>query len=31
VHFGAILRSSDVGTVDDPVSGPGVQVYSATC
>ena len=31
VHFGTILRSSDVGTVDDPASGPGVQAYSATC
>ena len=31
VHFGAILRSSDVGTVDDQASGPGVQAYSATC
>jgi hypothetical protein len=31
VHLGAILRSSDAGTVDEPASGPGVQAYSATC
>jgi hypothetical protein len=31
VHFGAILRSSDAGAVDEPASGPGVQAYSATC
>lgn len=31
VHLGAVLRSGDVGTVDDPASGPGVQAYSATC
>lgn len=31
VHFGAILRSSDVGTVDAPASGAGIQAYSATC
>jgi len=31
VHFGAILRPSDAGTVDDPATGPGVQAYSGTC
>jgi hypothetical protein len=31
VHFGAILRSADVGEVDDPASGPGVSAYSGTC
>ncbi len=31
VHFGAILRSADVGQVDDPASGPGVSAYSGTC
>ena len=31
VHFGAILRSSDVGQVDDPTSGPGISAYSGTC
>lgn len=31
VHLGAILRASDVGTVDDPSSGAGVSVYSGTC
>jgi hypothetical protein len=31
VHFGAILRSADVGEVDDPASGPGVSTYSGTC
>jgi hypothetical protein len=31
VHLGAILRSSDVGQVDDPSSGRGVSSYSGTC
>jgi hypothetical protein len=31
VHFGAILRASDVGAVDDPSSGAGVSLYSGTC
>jgi len=31
VHLGAILRSSDSGTVDDPVSGSGTSAYSGTC
>ena len=31
VHFGAILRSSDSGMVDDAALGPGVSAYSGTC
>ena len=31
VHFGAILRSSDTGTVDDAAVGPGISAYSSTC
>jgi hypothetical protein len=31
VHLGAVLRSSDVGVVDEPSLGPGVSVYSGTC
>ncbi|HEY4997019.1 MAG TPA: hypothetical protein VII03_03420 [Solirubrobacteraceae bacterium] len=31
VHLGAILRSSDTGTVDEPSSGRGVSRYSGTC
>lgn len=31
VHLGAILRSTDSGTVDEPASGPGSSVYSGTC
>jgi hypothetical protein len=31
VHLGAILRSTDSGTVDDPSSGPGTSAYSGTC
>jgi hypothetical protein len=31
VHFGAILRASDVGTVDAAAIGPGVSAYSGTC
>jgi len=31
VHLGAILRASDSGTVDDPSTGPGTSIYSATC
>jgi hypothetical protein len=31
VHFGAILRSSDGGLVDDPSVGPGTSIPSSTC
>ncbi len=31
VHLGAILRSSDTGTVDEPASGRGSSTYSGTC
>jgi hypothetical protein len=31
VHLGAILRSADSGTVDEPATGPGVSAYSGTC
>ena len=31
VHLGAVLRSSDSGTVDEPASGPGSSAYSGTC
>ena len=31
VHLGAILRSSDSGTVDEPESGRGSSAYSGTC
>jgi hypothetical protein len=31
VHFGAILRASDTGMVDDPGVGRGVSAYSGTC
>ncbi len=31
VHLGAILRSTDSGTVDEPASGPGRSIYSGTC
>jgi hypothetical protein len=31
VHFGAILRSTDTGMVDDPAIGPGTSAYSSTC
>jgi len=31
VHFGAILRASDSGTVDAPATGPGNPAYSGTC
>src|SRR5262249_8315214 len=31
VHFGAILRATDAGTVDAPASGRGVSAYSGTC
>ncbi len=31
VHLGAVLRSSDVGAVDEPAPGSGVSVYSGTC
>jgi hypothetical protein len=31
VHLGAVLRSSDAGTVDEPASGSGTSAYSGTC
>jgi hypothetical protein len=31
VHLGAILRSTDSGTVAEPASGPGTSAYSGTC
>ena len=31
VHLGAILRSGDSGTVDEPASGRGTSAYSGTC
>jgi hypothetical protein len=31
VHLGAILRSTDSGTVDEPASGQGTSAYSGTC
>jgi hypothetical protein len=31
VHLGAILRSTDSGTVDEPASGEGTSAYSCTC
>ena len=31
VHLGAILRSTDSGTVDEPASGRGTSAYSGTC
>jgi len=31
VHFGAILRATDTGQVDDASAGPGVSAYSGTC
>ena len=31
VHFGAILRASDIGMVDDPALGRGSAAYSGTC
>jgi hypothetical protein len=31
VHLGAILRSTDSGTVDEPGPGPGTSAYSGTC
>jgi hypothetical protein len=31
VHLGAILRSTDAGTVDEPASGQGTSAYSGTC
>ena len=31
VHLGAILRSTDTGTVDAPATGPGASAYSGTC
>jgi hypothetical protein len=31
VHLGAILRSAESGTVDEPASGPGSSAYSGTC
>ena len=31
VHFGAILRATDTGAVDDPAGGAGTSLYSGTC
>jgi hypothetical protein len=31
VHFGAILRATDAGMVDDPAVGAGSSAYSGTC
>jgi hypothetical protein len=31
VHLGAVLPSTDSGTVDEPASGPGTSAYSGTC
>jgi len=31
VHLGAVLRSTDAGTVDEAASGPGSAAYSGTC
>lgn len=31
VHLGAVLRTSDVGVVDDASTGSGVSAYSSTC
>jgi hypothetical protein len=31
VHFGAILRATDTGMVDDAAPGRGVSAYSGTC
>jgi hypothetical protein len=31
VHFGAILRATDTGMVDDAALGHGVSAYSGTC
>ena len=31
VHFGAILRASDIGMVDEPALGRGTSAYSGTC
>jgi hypothetical protein len=31
VHFGAILRASDIGVVDDAAPGHGSSAYSGTC
>jgi hypothetical protein len=31
VHFGAVLRSSSTGVVDDPQLGAGTPTYSHTC
>lgn len=31
VHLGAVLRSSDIGTVDEPAAGRGSSLYSGTC
>jgi hypothetical protein len=31
VHLGAVLRSADAGTVDEPASGSGSSAYSGTC
>jgi hypothetical protein len=31
VHLGAVLRSADSGTVDEPALGAGTSAYSGTC
>jgi hypothetical protein len=31
VHLGAVLRSADTGTVDEPAQGHGTSTYSETC
>ena len=31
VHLGAVLRSSEAGTVDEPAAGPGSSSHSGTC
>jgi hypothetical protein len=31
VHLGAVLRSGDAGTVDEPADGAGSSAYSSTC
>ncbi len=31
VHLGAVLRSGEVGEVDEPAAGAGTQAYSGTC
>jgi hypothetical protein len=31
VHLGVVLRSGEVGEVDEPAAGAGKQAYSGTC